>query len=117
VLYFQGVDTGAGSVFRHIVGNVAEFVDDSPAGYDGSEERRWFRVVGGSSLSAPEIPIEEAFPLVLNEADSWMVLENTYPDVGFRLAFDAGQLGGGPPLAQQVGELVDRLVLVARLAP
>ena len=39
---------------------------------------------------------------------------STFADVGFRLAFDAGSLGAGPPLAQQVGDLARGLALVGR---
>ncbi len=113
VLYFQAVDTGAGSTFRHIVGNVAEFVDDSPAGFGGPEEARLYRVVGGSAVSPPELGTDEALPLVMDARDNFMVPTNTYADVGFRLAFDAGQLGAGPPLAQQAGDLVRGLALVS----
>lgn len=114
VLYFQAVDGGGASTFKHLVGNVAEFVDDSPAGYAGSEETRSYRVVGGSAISPPELGTDQALPLVTDPLDNFMVPTNTYADVGFRLAFDAGQMGGGPPLAQQVGELVGRMSLVAR---
>jgi hypothetical protein len=48
----------------------------------------------------------------MDPQDNYMVPTNTYADVGFRLAFDAGQLGGGPPLAEQVGALVQGLALV-----
>lgn len=112
VLYFQPVETGAGSTFRHLVGNVAEFVDDSPMGFSGGDDSRSYRVIGGSALSSPELGTDQPLQLVTNPLDNFMIPTNTYADVGFRLAFDAGQLGAGPPLAQQAGDLAQGLALV-----
>lgn len=112
VLYFQPVDVGAGSTFRHIVGNVAEFVDDSPAGFAGPEESRSYRVIGGSAISAPELGVDQPLPMVTDARDNYMVPTNFYADVGFRLAFDAGPLGAGPPMAQQARDLAAGLSLV-----
>lgn len=70
-LWFAPVDvTLGGTVFRHLVGNVAEFTHDPVANKT--------YVIGGSALSPPEVPPDQEFE-VAN-------LKQGYSDVGFRLA-------------------------------
>ncbi len=95
-LWFEPVDAPRGEPFRHLIGNVAEFVLDdaeamdalSPhdlAGITGcviAREGALF-VIGGSALSAPELAVDQ--PLV------WSLRRWPWgaADVGFRLAFSA----------------------------
>lgn len=111
-LYFRDVGVGAGNVFRHIVGNVAEFVDDSPPGFTGAEEARAYRVIGGSALSPPELGIDEPLPIVMDPGNNWMIPTSSFADVGFRLAFPAGPVGAGAPLAERAAEVARGLALV-----
>jgi hypothetical protein len=72
---------------RDLVGNVAEFLCDSPVPPDGDVTGRApslrAAVVGGSALSPPELGYGRASPL------SAAVRHRGFADVGFRLAFDA----------------------------
>lgn len=97
---------GNGAVFRHLVGNVAEFVrtDDTDVHKEAEALSSWqrsdypnldnqrldsFRVIGGSALSPPELwdgkgkPFHTAYPV--DQEALWQ----GYADVGFRLAFTA----------------------------
>ncbi|MFW6163082.1 MAG: SUMF1/EgtB/PvdO family nonheme iron enzyme, partial [Planctomycetota bacterium] len=103
-LWFDPV--GEPDVFRHLVGNVAEFVFERPEQFDErarsrpglkaagvlafvKEHAEALRVVGASALSPPVLwdgkdkPFHRAWPV--GDADS----RNGYSDVGFRLAFTA----------------------------
>lgn len=86
---------GAGGTFYNIVGNVAEFTCDGPDAFDGLPETQKrsaagiaefaqtaggaLNVIGGSALSAPDLPPDMPYPP--NAPDE------SYADVGFRLAF------------------------------
>ena len=110
MLWFATVGSG-GKGFQHLVGNVAEFVFQPPAGLDeklqelpkseASKAAATFlklvqdhaaslRVIGGSALSAPEVwdgkgkPFGKAWPVELVKG-----ARDSYSDVGFRLAFTA----------------------------
>lgn len=112
-LWFEKGEAEGDRPFRHLVGNVAEFVlmgtpppglmtdrVDSPtsalAGIEGASKGGGvFGVVGGSALSPPELPVDRAMPV----PSGWP--RQGYSDVGFRLAFSPGL---ETPLIVQVGE-------------
>ncbi len=71
VLWFEQVDAARGDPFRHLIGNVAEFLSDGEGDY---------YVVGGSALSSPDITAHR--PVSLSPRETSMY----YSDVGFRLA-------------------------------
>jgi hypothetical protein len=103
--------------FGHLVGNVAEFVLDQPlsieewtdpAAVGAAVERQAagsVRVIGGSALSAPSVPLDQPQPIdKFNIEDKW-----GYSDVGFRLAFDAKGAAAPPlPVAARIVKLIDR---------
>jgi formylglycine-generating enzyme required for sulfatase activity len=94
-LFFRPVALSGGSVFHHLVGNVAEYLCDAPEQFDGLKDKRSpqsvrsfaeqaaqnLAVIGGSALAPPEVPVDK--PLPLTHPDQG------YADVGFRLAFTA----------------------------
>jgi hypothetical protein len=79
------------------VGNVAELVVEdgplferaAPAGVQDMLARASLGVIGGSALSAPQLPIDKPIPL-----DPEDITEG-YADIGCRLAFNAA--GTAPP--------------------
>ncbi len=97
---------GASGNFRHLVGNVAEFVWNDPASCtptgasnDATMEQN-LRIIGASALSAPNIkPSDEQKP-------QRVTMRKAYTDVGFRLAFSAQ---GTEPLAQRAARAVEAL--------
>jgi hypothetical protein len=121
VLWFAPVGSGPGPV-HHLVGNVAEFtfrnwarmesVAPTAAAIgalmDASPED--LAIIGGSALSAPQIPIGQAQVVELLDA------EEGYADVGARLAFSGkGTKPPRQPLAVQVqGVLTDEAYVLAR---
>ncbi|MDB5292800.1 MAG: hypothetical protein JWL69_4041, partial [Phycisphaerales bacterium] len=94
-LYFRPVASSAGEVFHHLVGNVGEYVCDAAAQFEAWPEKKTadgarkfldqaagsIFVIGGSALSAPEVPVDK--PLPVEHTDE------SYADVGLRLAFTA----------------------------
>lgn len=94
-LFFRPVATADGKVFAHLVGNVAQFVCETPDVFDAWPDKRTAEgvrrfcermphsifVIGGSALSPPQAPIDKPLP-VLRDTDA-------YADVGMRLAFTA----------------------------
>lgn len=99
ILWFApvGVMTEPAPVFRHLIGNVAEFVFEDAeacanapatrAGVDalvGKGEQ--IRVIGASALSPVEVKADE--PLPVRPVAVW------FSDVGFRLAFSAPRGAG-----------------------
>ncbi|MDB5303541.1 MAG: hypothetical protein JWM97_1090, partial [Phycisphaerales bacterium] len=82
-------------VFHHLIGNVGEYVCDASAQFEAWPEKKTAEaarkfldqasgsifVIGGSSLSAPEIPLDKPLPVDHTE--------ESYADVGLRLAFTA----------------------------
>jgi len=85
-----------GVVFRHIVGNVAEFVTSEPQPGAADE----YRVIGRSALSSPAMLSDEPYPL------RPMMRFRHADDVGFRLAFEVEARPAD--LATRIGELVAR---------
>jgi formylglycine-generating enzyme required for sulfatase activity len=101
VLWFSPIALGGGgskAPFKHLVGNVAEWVWDGPwptpgqpRGSDPGEFQRaldahpeQIGVIGGSALSRPDLDVHQRQPVLLAEA------REGYADVGFRLAFSVG---------------------------
>lgn len=94
VVWFAPVNTPVGgptsAPFIHLIGNVAEFVTMSdtpiaaatPAELKKLLQASEFRVVGASALSPANLPMVAPIP-----GRNWA--EQTYADVGFRLAFGA----------------------------
>jgi hypothetical protein len=94
-LFFRPVGINGGSVFHHLVGNVAQFLCAEPKKFDEMRRknslvalRDFVRepagslyVIGGSALSPPDAPVDKPLPVV--RADQG------YADVGLRLAFTA----------------------------
>ena len=89
-----------GRKFAHLVGNVAEYVFDSPEAVanlkaltpDGLQSLlasaaggAGGKVIGGSAMSAPQVPFGKPQPLASPGG------RDGYSDVGFRLAFFAGR--------------------------
>ena len=92
-LFFRPVDAPGGKTFRHLVGNVAEFVCESSEPFEQAADRTPPRVralvaeaapglgvIGASALSPPDLPHDAPQPVKPGAA---------YADVGFRLAFTA----------------------------
>ena len=94
-LFFRPVGVEGGSVFHHLVGNVAEFLCSEPGKFDQMRRRNSLSgladfvhehaaslyVIGGSALSPPNVAVDK--PLPVARADQ------SYCDVGLRLAFTA----------------------------
>ncbi|MCQ3940368.1 MAG: hypothetical protein DPW19_04640 [cyanobacterium CYA1] len=91
-LWFQPVDRGYGRTLRHLIGNVAEFVLMDAGGTR-------FGVIGGSSMSPPELALDHAYEIPARQS-----ADATYADVGFRLAFSAGE--AQVPLAAQLAQAI-----------
>lgn len=81
VLWFSPVNQGPGVVFKHLVGNVAEFVADTT----GTSPR--FGVIGSSALSPPAMNTTE-----MDRMLKGYQTKNSYADAGFRLAFPGGNV-------------------------
>jgi hypothetical protein len=95
LLWFAKVNAGKLGRFRHLVGNVAEFVFEDPAAlakveatkagveklFSSASEK--VRVIGGSALSSPKVKVDTAQPVDAKE------MQGGFSDVGFRLAFTA----------------------------
>lgn len=114
-LWFDEVGFGRKQKFYGLIGNVAEYVLSGSGvaelmtdrhgdpmvfagGVAGGADRSGaFSVIGGSALSAPELPLTRAYRL------DGAVSPSGFSDVGFRLAFSPG---AEPPLVVQIGELV-----------
>lgn len=112
VLWFSETAAGRERPFRHLVGNVAEYVlpgTNDPAlltdrggpvsdrvGAIGAEARS-LGVIGGSSLSAPSVPCDRVVQPAVETG------KFGYTDVGFRLAFSPGVEA---PLVVVVSELL-----------
>ncbi|MBL9000149.1 MAG: hypothetical protein JNK25_03315 [Phycisphaerae bacterium] len=122
VLWFAPVADGGGEQFRHLIGNVAEYIyEDSaalasltaqgafpdPAAYTrfARDNAARFKVIGASALSPPTSSPET--PLGLTR---WP--KEGYSDVGFRLAFTASGAGGGN-VARRAVEKLDSIAFLA----
>jgi hypothetical protein len=98
VLWFSTVGSDGrapGRLFRHLVGNVAEFVVDAKAPVSLTSDqvpeyvfanRAKLFVIGGSALSPPDSPVDA--PLRVDVTSKAKTLTTNYSDVGFRLALD-----------------------------
>ena len=94
-LFFRPVDSAGGSVFHHLVGNVAEYLCEESERFDGLSDGRspkviadfaaqaagGLSVIGGSALSPPAMPVDRPYPVPH--------FDQAYADVGFRLAISA----------------------------
>jgi hypothetical protein len=128
-LWFRPVADGGGRLFRHLEGNVAEWVYENALGSDsllrpdfktveGVMGRRGegLGVIGASALSPQEYAPEEVIPSAPPGAGTakgfsvTQALGTGFSDVGFRLAFTTGA-GGGAGLPK------DRLLSVLRGTP
>lgn len=86
-LWFYTFDRGsAGTPFRHLIGNVAEFLYDP--------ETSHYFIAGASALSPAEMAPDQIFPV--NPAEA----VNGYSDVGLRLAFTVPRNTPGAQLAR-----------------
>jgi len=95
MLWLAPVGNARPGEFQCLVGNVAEFTFDDPAALtkwqDDADQLKQLlaasadkiRVIGGSALSAPQIPVDVAQAVDYAEASAG------YADVGLRLAFTA----------------------------
>jgi hypothetical protein len=110
------VASDASHRFGHLVGNVAEYVLDRPLSVAQwvdpkavaaavREQASGLRVIGGSALSAPSVPVDQPQPI-----DEFDVEDGAgYGDVGLRLAFDAKGAAAPPlPVAALIVKLIDR---------
>ncbi len=104
-LFFREVDGDGGppdSTFHNLTGNVAEFVWDDPHKFEQladhslqavstmlDQESDQLFVIGGSALSAPELPVDSKLPVDLRKSSDLPNAWTGYPDVGMRLAFPA----------------------------
>lgn len=105
VLWFTGVNGGESQGhFRHLVGNVGEFVFEDATAMDAVpsamadiekliSRSEKLKIIGASALSPAEMKPDEAQPLTGSLIGGW------WSDVGFRLAFsaprEAGAAGAG----------------------
>lgn len=102
VLWFRPIGSAAGPVHQDLVGNVSEFVVEEAVSLDGLSDlgdaairaalrAAKPRVIGGSALSGKDLAVDE--PATISPSK----MNESYTDVGFRLAFSAprGALGGG----------------------
>ncbi len=101
ILWFTLTSSGGGERVHHLVGNVAELVvEDGPqfertpasAASNAIQDMLGnvkLGVIGGSALSAPELPIDRPIPLEFED------ITEGYSDIGCRLAFNAA--GTAPP--------------------
>lgn len=96
---------GHGEPFKHLRGNVAELLFEnsarldalSPAAVLGTSDWSGLRIAGASALSPVEVSADAVYGATSANA--------YYSDVGFRLAFSAGE-GKPKPLATQAGQIL-----------
>lgn len=105
-LWFLPVSqTGHGEPFKHLRGNVAEVLFENserldgltPAAVLGNTDWSGLKIAGGSALSPVEVDTGQVYNAP--SANAW------YSDVGFRLAFSAGE-GKPKPLIVQAGQVL-----------
>ena len=119
ILYFAPV-TADQAPLRHLVGNVAEFVFDDAAAIETApatvvgmskminSKPGMMKVVGGSALSPPSVPVDQAKNVDL------LMAQDGFTDVGFRLVFGAsGTAVKVEPLAVKINAVLtdDALIL------
>lgn len=106
VLWFSRVTAGSGK-FRHLVGNVSEFVFEDATAMDGVAPAKdkvegilgkgeKLRVIGGSALSPGSMKVDEP------QAVSVTGARGGYSDVGFRLAFSAPRAAGAAGAGERI---------------
>lgn len=100
VVWFSDVAVGSGARFKNLVGNVAEFVTESPMDpVSGKAELAKLvdagRVIGGSAISPAKVDPRVAKPIGTRAA------QRVFSDVGFRLAFSAGAAAKPVPITPQ----------------
>lgn len=120
VVWFAPVSKPLGTqdnpAFIHLIGNVAEFVsmsDTAPVGVSPADLKKGmqaseFRVVGASALSPSNLPLVAQIP-----GRNWA--DQTYSDVGFRLAFGAPK--SAVSAASATRQLEDALAQHGYVAP
>ena len=109
VLWFLPTESGGGTRVHHLVGNVAELVVDDwkrfestpPTGVSDLFAKVSVLAIGGSALSAPELPVDQPLAVDLFDAGEGLA------DLGCRLAFDAT---GTPPPRQSYASRFSRLL-------
>lgn len=104
-VWFAPVTAGEGK-FKHLAGNVAEYVTHEAFDWDGVAATREavdgavgrgekLRIVGGSALSPVDVKLDVAFPLTPQSREG-------YSDVGFRLAFGAPKAAAAASTSERV---------------
>jgi hypothetical protein len=110
-LFFRSVNSGeTASPFKHLMGNVAEFVVSEPGKFDALapdqvvprsvSSAQELRVIGGSAVSSITLPRTE--PLAAEPLRARL----GFSDVGFRIAFGADQGLPQQVLAKEVKALL-----------
>lgn len=120
-LYFRHVASPAsGSVFHHLIGNVAEFECDDVEAFDSWKDKKTAAgiagfamaqshslfVIGGSALGPTDVPPTKPIPVAHTDKG--------YADVGLRLAFTAPARSLAERVKWTVGELKYRWPAVAQ---
>jgi hypothetical protein len=110
VLWFQNVDAAKGKRFRHLHGNVAEFVlvGAAPANADRPAAGALVMagkvgVIGGSALSPPSLPRDRAILV-----PTGLARQGGFSDVGFRVCFSPRDQRDTRPIAQRVLEVLEK---------
>ncbi|MBL0871470.1 MAG: hypothetical protein IBJ18_12930 [Phycisphaerales bacterium] len=112
-LFFRAVNSGeSASPFKHLMGNVAEFVLSENGKFDALApdqvvprslaSAQELRVIGGSAVSSVTLPRTE--PLAVEPLRARL----GFSDVGFRIAFGADQGLPQQVLAKEVKALLER---------
>lgn len=112
-LWFRPVPKGAQD-FKDLIGNVAEWVFENPAGLDQAGESmasvkeaigkgEQLFVIGGSALSPPASQRPDDEPLAPRSTNAAV---QQFSDVGFRLAFTAQGSGGGGNPAERLAQIL-----------
>ncbi|MCE7973171.1 MAG: hypothetical protein DYG92_02425 [Leptolyngbya sp. PLA1] len=104
-VWFAPVSTGDGR-FKHLAGNVAEYVTHEAVDWDGLVATREavdaavgkgekIRIVGGSALSPSDVKLDQPYPITPQSREG-------YSDVGFRLAFGAPKAAAAASTSERV---------------
>jgi len=114
VMWFTPVNEGGGTLFRHLVGNVSEFVHDRPedlAGIGpsigeitaklGTNQPQTLGVIGASAISAKHPDLAPEKKVATPRLSATIPANFARCDIGFRLAFTAG-----PPKPTPMQDLV-----------
>ena len=141
LLWFAPVDSETGGTFRHLIGNVAEFVLDGPVEpadtfaspddatpeavvdflsqllADGSAQAGALGVVGGSALSGPKLWNGQDRPFSKKAPIQPSGVTKSYCDVGVRLAFTAPSESAASILRNVLNDRANYLAPVSEGAP